>query len=165
MLVQLMSIRSLRRNDQLIDKVKRISFGLFILIANLSFSQTQNNNIVKVILYRKDQLYSGNNFAIFADNQKICWLSNARYLMYESKPGKLILSANLGIVSLLKRKKSYLTLEVEVGRTYYINCIVKKTHHSHSRTPDIELEMWEVSESIAKLELMKLKPDHCMTKD
>ena len=135
-----------------------------MVIVKLGFSQTESNanSSAKVVIYRPDQEFFLLNVAIFANGKKICKLSNTRYLIYTASLGKLNINAHRGGYEFMK-KETQLTLEVEADKTYYVLCNVKKTYIPNHHISYFEVEMFEVPETLAKIDLAKLKPDHCMT--
>ena len=68
-----------------------------------SINPPAHADFATVYIYRGGQFMGSTlNYAIFANEEKICKLSNNRYIEYKAKPGKLSLTAT-GVVS------SYLT--------------------------------------------------------
>lgn len=110
-----------------------------------------------VYVYRSGEFFAGGlNYSIFANGEKICKLSNGRYLTYQARPGTVRLTAHRGGVELLKRETE-LALLVEAGKRYYVRCDVKS---SVMRT---RLEMAEVEENTGQRDLAKLSPDNCQS--
>ncbi len=108
-----------------------------------------------IFIYRSGEFFAGGlNYSLFANGEKICKLSNGRYLTYSAPPGTLPQTAPPGRVKLLKRETE-LALNVEAGKRYYVRCDVKS---SVMRT---RLEMTEVTESTGRRNLDKLSPDNC----
>ncbi|MBC8154861.1 MAG: DUF2846 domain-containing protein [Bacteroidetes bacterium] len=108
-----------------------------------------------VYIYRGGEFFAGGlNYSIFANGEKICKLSNSRYLTYQAPPGTVRLTAQRGGVEVFKRETE-LTLPVESGKRYYVRCDVKS---SVMRT---RLEMAEVTETTGRRDLETLKPDNC----
>ncbi|MBC7921821.1 MAG: DUF2846 domain-containing protein [Ferruginibacter sp.] len=109
-----------------------------------------------VYIYRGGQAFSaGLNYVVEANGNKICRLSNNKYIEYKTAPGKINFTAHRGGVEILK-KETGIDLDVEAGKKYYIKCDVKS---SITRT---RLEMSEVTANTGERDLQKLKPDTCM---
>jgi hypothetical protein len=117
-----------------------------------------------VVIYRNSDWNVFDNAVIFANGKKICKLSFRRYITYKAKSGALTINAHPGGFLFLK-DETQVGLGVEAGKTYYIACKGIWFHYRHRRQHSKIFEMWEVPESIAKIDLAKLKPDHCMNKD
>lgn len=108
-----------------------------------------------VYIYRGGQSFGSTlNYAIFANKEKICKLSNNRYIEYKAKPGKLSLTAYQGGVELFK-KETGLDLDVEAGKNYYVKGDLK-TSITRSR-----MELSEVTENTAKRDMNGMKVDAC----
>lgn len=97
------------------------------------------------------------NWSIYANGEKICKLSNNKYIKETVKPGKIIYTAKLGGMSVMK-KKTEVEINAEAGKSYYIMCNVKQ---SITRA---RMEMVEVTESTAKRLMVKMDEDNCQTK-
>jgi Protein of unknown function (DUF2846). len=95
------------------------------------------------------------NWAIYLDTEKICKLSNNKFVQVPTKPGKHIISARVGGVVVLK-KETRLKVEVEVGGSNYIACKVENKLFKRAR-----LEMMEVTKSSADEQMGKMTLDHC----
>ena len=109
-----------------------------------------------VYIYRGGQAFSaGLNYVVEANGNKICRLSNNKYIEYKAAPGKINFTAHRGGVELLK-KETGIELDVEGGKKYYIKCDVKS---SVMRT---RLELSEVTANTGERDLQKMKPDTCM---
>ena len=113
------------------------------------------DDFATVYIYRGGQFFgSGLNYAIFANGEKICKLSNNRYIEYKVKPGKLSLTAQRGGIEVFK-KETGLDLDIEAGKKYYVRGDQKS---SITRT---RLEMSEVTESTAKRDMNGMAVDNC----
>ena len=108
-----------------------------------------------VYIYRVGQ-WSGAaaNWAIFVDAEKICKLSNNKFIKVPVKPGKHIISARVGGVGVMK-KETEVEVEVEAGGSNYVACNVK-TSIMRAR-----LEMIEVTKSSATKQMEKMTLDNC----
>lgn len=110
-----------------------------------------------VYFYRGSQFYrAGVNFTIRANGEEICRLSNKRYLVYKSLPGKVSFSSVAGGLSIPDKEK--FDIELEAGKSYYIQCDVKTSFVAD------RMEMTEVMPSTAKNKMENLTPDNCMKK-
>ena len=113
------------------------------------------DDFATVYIYRGGQFFgAGLNYAIFANGEKICKLSNNRYIEYKTKPGKLSLTAHRGGVEVFK-KETGLDLDVEAGKKYYVKGDQKS---SITRT---RLELSEVTENTAKRDMQEMTVDAC----
>jgi len=112
-----------------------------------------------VIFYRTGEFNSSlSNYSIFAGDEKICKLSNNKYIEYKCKPGKIIFSAHLSGASVMK-KETEIEVETEAGKTYYVSCNVK---YSVTRS---RMELSEVTASTAKRDMQDMTKDNCSEKD
>lgn len=110
-----------------------------------------------VYFYRGKQFGSAlQNFVLKADGKEICRLSVKRYVVYKGQPGKIAFSAVEGGLAI--PKKEMLKLELEAGKSYYVQCDVK------SGLVTTRMEMTEVTESTAKKKMEGLEADNCMSK-
>ena len=108
-----------------------------------------------VYIYRTGQFVgSGTNFAIFANGEKVCKLSNNRYIEYKAKPGKLNLSAHVGGIGVFKKETGF-DLDVEAGKSYYVKGDQKS---SFTR---VRMDLSEVTENTAKRDMANMTVDAC----
>ena len=108
-----------------------------------------------VCIYRGGQFMGAlANYAVYINGQKICKLSNERYIEYKAKPGTLNIMAKNGGVEIFK-KETGLELTVEAGHKYYVRGDIKA---SITRA---RMELSEVTENTAKRDMAKLTPDNC----
>lgn len=108
-----------------------------------------------IYIYRGGQFMGAlANYAVYVNGQKICKLSNERYIEYQAQPGTLSLMAKNGGVEVFK-KETGLELPVEAGHKYYVRGDIK-TSFTRAR-----MELSEVTESTAKRDMAKLSPDKC----
>lgn len=108
-----------------------------------------------VIIYRGGQAFGlGLNYSIYANGEKICKLSNNRYIEYKAKPGKLTLTAQRGGIEVFKRETG-IDLDVQADKKYYVQGDVKS---SITRT---RLELSEVTENTAKRSMKDMTVDNC----
>jgi hypothetical protein len=111
-----------------------------------------------IYIYRVGQ-FSGAaaNWSIWADGQKICKISNNKFLKLELPAGKHEFNAKVGGVGILK-KETNVEIEAESGRSYYIACNIK-TSFTRAR-----LELIEVTKSTADKQMAKMTVDNCQGK-
>ncbi|GAB2517579.1 DUF2846 domain-containing protein [Spirosoma aerophilum] len=120
-----------------------------------SLAVRPHDDFASIYIYRGRQYFgSALNYALFANGEKICKLSNNRFIEYKTKPGKLSLTAHTGGVGLIK-KETGLDLTVEAGKKYYVKGD-QKTSLIRTR-----LELLEVSENTAKREMIDMAVDAC----
>lgn len=113
-----------------------------------------------VVVYRTPQLYgAARNWAIFADGERICKLSNKKYMIYQREPGDSEIKAQIGGVEAWPKKVKGLELPLEAGETYFVKTNVKA---SFTRG---RVELTEVTERAAKAEMTELTLDRCATSD
>lgn len=111
-----------------------------------------------VYIYRVGQFNAAAaNWSIFADDEKICKLSNNKFIKHEVKPGKHMYSAKVGGVGILK-KETEIEIDAEAGGEYFIACNVKQSI-TRSR-----LELLEVTKSTANKQMAKMSQDNCQEK-
>jgi hypothetical protein len=144
-------------------KVLALSAIAIILVSILSFTLVKDqpkisDDTATIYIYRVGQFgAAANNWSIFADEQKICKLSNNKFIMHKVKPGKHMYTAKIGGVGLLK-KETEIEIDAEAGKSYYIACNVKQ---SFTRT---RLELVEVTKSSADKQMAKMTLDNCQEK-
>lgn len=118
-------------------------------------SAANTDDFATVYIYRGGQFFgSALNYAIFANEEMVCKLSNNRYIEYKAKPGKLSLTAHRGGVEVFK-KETGLDLNVEAGKKYYVKGDQKS---SITRT---RLELSEVTENTANRDMKDMTVDAC----
>jgi hypothetical protein len=139
--------------------MRKIVFALLFLssamfISNSAYSRTDSDSTF-IYVYRVGQFSgAGANWAVFLDDQKICKLSNNKYMKLAVAPGKHKISAKVGGVGLLK-KETEIEVEAEAGGSYYVACNVK------SSITRVRLEMIEVTKSSANKQMEKMSLDNC----
>ena len=130
-----------------------------VLFATLSSAfrpaPSADDTMATVYIYRGGQFMGAlANYAVYVNGEKICKLSNERYIEYQAKPGTLTLMAKNGGVEVFK-KETGLDLTVEAGRKYYVRGDIKA---SITRA---RMELSEVTENTAKRDMVKLTADNC----
>jgi hypothetical protein len=121
-------------------------------------NKSKNAENATIYIYRVGQ-FSGAaaNWSIWADGQKICKISNNKFLKLELPAGKHEFDAKVGGVGILK-KETNVEIEAESGRSYYIACNIK-TSFTRAR-----LELIEVTKSTADKQMAKMTLDNCQEK-
>ncbi len=110
-------------------------------------------------IYRTGQFAgAAANWSIWVDGEKVCKLSNNKYIMTNVTPGKHTVSAKIGGVGLMK-KETEVEIEVEGGSSYYVACNIKQ---SITRA---RLEMIEVTKGTAAKQMEKMELDGCQDKE
>jgi hypothetical protein len=94
------------------------------------------------------------DWSIFVDEQKVCKLSNNKFIKVTAKPGKHVINSRIGGVEVLK-KETGLEIEVEAGKDYFVSCNVKQ---SFTR---FRLELMEVTKSTADKQMKDMAMDKC----
>lgn len=130
-----------------------------VLVIAASFTEsTPKAETATIYVYRVGQFSAaGANWAVFADGEKICKLSNNKFIKHEVKPGKHLYSAKVGGVGLLK-KETELEIEAEAGKSYYVACNVKT---SITRT---RMELIEVTKGTGEKQMAGMSLDNCQEK-
>jgi hypothetical protein len=142
--------------------MRKICFSLLLTLSalmafNTSFARDprRNNDSTFIYVYRVGQLSgAGANWAVFLDDQKICKLSNNKYMRLQVTPGKHKISAKVGGVGLMK-KETEIEIDAEAGGSYFVACNVK------SSITRFRLEMIEVTKSSANKQMEKMSLDKC----
>ena len=115
----------------------------------------KSNDSAVIYIYRVGQFAaSGANWALFADGEKLCKLSNNKFIKHEVKPGKHLFSSKVGGVGIMK-KETEIEINAEAGQSYYIACNVKSSF-TRSR-----LELIEVTKGTAEKQMVNMKVDNC----
>ena len=118
-------------------------------------AQPAADDTATVYIYRGGQFMGAlANYAVYVNGEKICKLSNERYIEYHAKPGTLNFMAKNGGIEVFK-KETGLELPVEAGHKYYVRGDIK-TSFTRAR-----MELSEVTESTAKRDMAKLTVDNC----
>lgn len=147
-------------------KNPKISFGIFLFIAALLCSGTsfgRNKEQARedssyIYIYRTGQFNgAAANWAIFVDGQKLCKLSNNKFMRVPIGPGKHVITAKIGGVGLFK-KETEVEIEAEAGGSYYVACNIKQ---SITRA---RLEMLEVTKGTANKQMEGMALDNCQEK-
>lgn len=135
-------------------------FVAFLLVLSTAFRSDTSRvgakaDYATVFIYRGGQFFgAGFNYSIYVNGEKICKLSNNKYIQYKAKPGKLAITAQRGGIEVFKRETA-VDLDVEAGKSYYVRGDVKS---SITRT---RLEMSEVTENTAKRDMKEMTVDNC----
>ncbi|GAB4032633.1 DUF2846 domain-containing protein [Spirosoma jeollabukense] len=120
-----------------------------------SIHKPPTDDFATIYIYRGGQFYaSAINYSIYVNGEKICKLSNNKYIEYKVKPGKLAITAQRGGIEVFKRETG-LDLDTEAGKKYYVKGDVKS---SLTRT---RLEMSEVTENTANRDMKDMTVDKC----
>ena len=115
-----------------------------------------NKEMATVIIYRTPQLMGvASNWAIFESGERLCKLSNKKYMIYQRKPGDSDFRAKVGGVQTWPKKVTGLEIPLEAGEVYFIKTNVK-TSFTRAR-----VELTEVTERAAKKEMAELSLDRC----
>ena len=147
---------------------KHIIFLLLILAANYANAQLypelkkvkDNPDLATVVIYRTPQYFSAaQNWAIFESGDKICKLSNKKFIIYQREPGDSDFRVQVGGVQLWPKKVTGLKIPLEAGEVYFIKTNVKT---SFTRT---RVELTEATERTARREMEKLTLDRCSLED
>ena len=111
-----------------------------------------------IYIYRVGQFMgAGANWAMFVDEDKLCKLSNNKFMRVVVKPGKHTISSRVGGVGLFK-KETEVEIDAEAGGEYYVACNIKQ---SFTRA---RLEMIEVTKGTGKKQMEKMTLDNCQEK-
>ena len=134
------------------------AFILFIYLSvDTKASETQPGDSAIIYIYRGGQAGgAAANWAMFVDENKLCKLSNNKFIRVAVAPGKHTISAKIGGVGLMK-KETEVEVETEAGGEYYIACNIKQ---SITRA---RLEMIEVTKGTGKKQREKMTLDNCQT--
>ncbi|SFE62688.1 DUF2846 domain-containing protein [Spirosoma endophyticum] len=120
-----------------------------------SIQKLSTDDFTTIYIYRGGQFYaSAINYSIYVNGEKICKLSNNKFIEYKVKPGKLAITAQRGGIEVFKRETG-LDLDTEAGKKYYVKGDVKS---SLTRT---RLEMSEVTENTANRDMKDMTVDKC----
>lgn len=131
-----------------------ILFGVLICMSFTPQTESKPEKAT-IYIYRGGQYVgAGANWSIFVDENKLCKLSNNKFMKVEVEPGKHLVTAKMGGMSIMK-KETEVEIEAEAGKSYYVACNVKM---SITRA---RLEMLEVTTSTAKKQMEKMNLDNC----
>ena len=136
-------------------KISALLAASLLLVCTAFQSAPPADGMATVYIYRGGQFMGAlANYAVYVNGQKICKLSNERYIEYQTKPGTLIFMAKNGGLEVFK-KETGLELPVEAGHKYYVRGDIK-TSFTRAR-----MELSEVTENTAKRDMAKLTVDKC----
>ena len=129
--------------------------AVVIILITCSFNQPVKNynpdGQSKLVLYRnKEYVGSAANSKILVNGEEICKLSNNRYIEYSIDPGKIVISAKIGM-----SKPTILKMETEANKTYYIMVGFKQS------LINAKSILTEVTERTAKEDMDGMKIDNC----
>ena len=111
-----------------------------------------------IYIYRVGQFMgAGANWSMFVDEEKLCKLSNNKFMRVVVKPGKHMVTSKIGGVGLFK-KETEIEIEAEAGGEYFVACNIKQ---SFTRA---RLEMVEVTRNTGKKQMEKMTLDNCQEK-
>ncbi len=135
--------------------VRFLTVFLFAALSSAFRPVAPADDTATVYIYRGGQFMGSlANYAVYINGQKICKLSNERYIEYQAKPGMLNIMAKNGGIEVFK-KETGLELTVEAGHKYYVRGDIK-TSITRAR-----MELSEVTENTAKRDMTKLTVDNC----
>ncbi len=143
--------------------MKRNFYVVFFLLVSL-VSQAQDtipsapSDKALVIFIRPPEMANAlDNWVLMADDNEFCRISNNRYVTYISDSGKVVFSSKRGGLGIGKPKDN-LELELEAGKTYYVQCDI------NSNLVSVRILLNEITKSTAKKFILKAKPDKCELK-
>ena len=134
-----------------------LSLGLFAFkrVAHVESTTAPSADSAVIYIYRVGQFAGSTaNWAMFVDEEKICKLSNNKYIRVVVRPGKHTISSKQGGIAIMK-KETEVEIETEAGGEYYVACNWK-TSFTRAR-----LEMIEVTKGTGKKQIEKMSLDHC----
>ena len=148
----------MKKNSTILPGMLFIAGMLFSLMSFGRAPQQAPGDSSVIYIYRTGQFNgAGTNWAIFVDGQKICKISNNRFMQITVAPGKHRISAKIGGANLFK-KETEVEIEAETGGSYYVACNIKQSI-TRSR-----LEMLEVTKSTASKQMEGMQLDKCQEK-
>ena len=127
------------------------------LVANAQEQPTLTPEAGKalVVFIRPPEMMSAlDNWVLMADNEEFCRISNNRYVLYHTKPGKINFSAKRGGIGIGK-PVSGIDFELKEGEIYYVQCQVK------SNLVSVRILLNEITKRTAEGFFAKAKPDNC----
>lgn len=146
-------------------KIKRLVLVALVALTTISvhaqdFPEIEealtNKDMATVIIYRTPQLFgAAANWAIFEGGERLCKLSNKKYMIYQREPGDSDFRAQVGGVQTWPKKVTGLEIPLEAGKVYYIKTNVK-TSFTRAR-----VELTEVTDRAAQKEMAELSLDRC----
>lgn len=120
---------------------------------NQNDSSSANSETGKVYFMRSTGFQgSAQGFTVFIDDTIVCKLNNKRYSIHEIAPGKYLFSVQFAGKS-SKEKAERIEINVEAGKTYYIQLIFQSGAFKNN------LYCQEVTESSANKVLPGLQED------
>ena len=123
-----------------------------------AINSSKNAETATIYIYRVGQFNgAAANWSIWADGQKVCKISNNKFLKLELPAGKHEFDAKVGGVGILK-KETNVEIDAESGKSYYIACNIK-TSFTRAR-----LELIEVTKSTADKQMVNMSLDNCQAK-
>lgn len=145
--------------------IKFLGLLLFSLILTQGLSQDipqpiveamENKELATVVIYRTPQFQgAASNWAIFESGERLCKLSNKKYMIYQRESGDSDFRAQVGGVQTWPKKVTGYELPLEAGKTYFLKTNMKV---SFTRA---RVELVEVVERTALKELQELSQDYC----
>ena len=124
---------------------------------NNNVADSTNSNLATIYVYRTGQMFgAARNWAIYVNGERICKLSNNKFLIHKVEPGNIRLAAQIGGVEFWPKKVKVLEFPVEAGNEYFI-----KTNLKSSFTRG-RVELSEVTKRTYELEIQKCTKDRCV---
>ncbi|HEY2722784.1 MAG TPA: DUF2846 domain-containing protein [Chitinophagaceae bacterium] len=140
--------------------MKLLLLTFFIAVSLVSagrsvVNKTKSDDSTFIYIYRSGKLTGSLiNWWIYVDDQKICKLSNNRYMQVFVKRGKHIVEAKQAGVTVSK-KETQITITAERGKNYFVACNVQMKVLSD------KLELLEVTESTGGKQMDGMLLDNC----
>lgn len=141
--------------------MKHIIF-IMILPFLMALASDKGNEVITqddkatLVFYRKGQFGGAlQNYNVYVNGKKLCKISNGKFFSYNMTPGEAYLTSKAGGVEVFKKKETF-SLDVEAGKTYYIECNLKRSLTRY------RMEFTEVTQNTAKNVMKKLEEDNCM---
>ncbi len=135
--------------------VSILSF-LLLTISIDSLAQADSLSQSGNVYFMRSTGFSGSAvaFSVFVDDSIVCRLNNKRFSIHTVQPGEHRFTIQFaGKKSKEKAKEETITINIETGKTYYIQAIFQPGFLVNNVYPQ------EVTESSAKTILPKLKQD------
>ncbi len=138
--------------------------ALSCAITSESFASTMttlsgpNTDTSFLYIYRGGQFGGAlSNFSIWVDDEKICKISNGKYIKVALTPGTHKVEAKVGGVGIMKKETS-IEVDVVKGKSNFVSCNMKQS------ITRVRLEMTEVVEKNGQKDIEKMTLDNCQSR-
>lgn len=100
-------------------------------VNNVNSTNSDDSNLATIYVYRTGQMFRvAKNWAIYVNGERICKLSNNKFIIHKVEPGNIKLAAQIGGVQFWPKKSRFwrflLKLETNISSKQILNLVLQE---------------------------------------